>query len=154
MNNKDNFTRTMLKENLLKLNKQQLKLFYGMLVHAWASKKAFISSESFKNLWCELNYFCYMVDYGFPEPYDDLKLVKSYCQAHPYYFIDILCPELIISLFCEYMDDKIDVLATVAYKLGTEGLRAAYESCYNIIDFSESIDELVSQAEEHLKAFS
>ena len=53
MDYQDKIARTMLKEGLLQLNKQQLKLFYGVLVHAWASQKAFISKQNFLNLWCD-----------------------------------------------------------------------------------------------------
>ena len=154
MDNKDKTARSILKENLLKLNKQQLKFFYGILVHAWASQKAFISTRSFFNLWCELNYLCAEADEGFPDPYDDHELLKSFCHTHPYYFIDILSPELIINLFCEYMDDRIDVLATIAKKLDTEGLRAAYEYSNEVLGLTDKIDESIAQAEEHVKMFS
>ena len=154
MDHKDKIARTMLKESLLKLNKQQLKLFCGVLVHAWASQKAFISNQNFLNLWCELNYHCAEVDEGFPDPYDDRELLKSFCQAHPYYFIDILSPELVTNLFYSYLDDRLDVLATIANKLHTEGLRAAYESSDKALNLGEDIDELVAQAEEHVKTFS
>ena len=81
MNHNDRIARTMLKENLLQLNKQQLKQFYGILVHAWASQKAFISNQNFRNLWCELNCLCAEVDEGFPAPYDDYDLLRSFCRA-------------------------------------------------------------------------
>ena len=48
MNRKDE--QTLLKESLLKLDKHQLKLFYGILVHYWATQKAFISKQNFFNL--------------------------------------------------------------------------------------------------------
>ena len=154
MDNKDKAARSILKDNLLRLNKQQLKLFYGMLVHAWASQKAFISTRSFFNLWCELNYLCAEADEGFPDPYDDHELLKSFCHSHPYYFIDMLSSELIINLFCEYLDDKLDILATVAKKLHTEGFRTAYAYTNNLLELTEDIDESVAQAEEHIRMFS
>ena len=154
MDNKDKAARSRLKEILLKLNKQQLKLFYGMLVHAWASQKAFISTRSFFNLWCELNYLCAMVDEGFPSPYDDYELLLSFSHAKPYYFIDILIPELVIELFCEHLENRLDILATIANKLHTEGLRAAYESFEDALGLTEDIDELVAQIEEHINLFS
>ena len=79
-----------LKESLSRLDTHKFKLFYSILVHYWVKMKAFISAQSFLNLWCELNKLCYEVDESFPDPYDDHELLKSYCQAHPYYFIDIL----------------------------------------------------------------
>ena len=154
MNYKDKIARTMLKENLLELNKQRLKQFYGILVHAWASQKTFISKQNFFNLWCELNCLCAEVDEGFPDPYDDFELIRSFCHARHYYFIDILSPEIVIDLFCEYLDDKIDVLAAVANKLRTGGLKAAYESFKDALGLTEDINELVSQAEEHVRLFS
>ena len=154
MDYKDRIVRTMLKEGLLKLDKHQLKLFYGVLVHAWASQKAFISKQNLNNLWCELNYHCAEVDEGFPNPYDDYELLRSFCHAHPYYFIDILSPEIVANLFCEHLNDKIDVLVTIAKKLGTEGLKTTYEYIKDALGLPESIEELVSQADEHVNLFS
>ena len=138
----------------MKLNQYQLKLFYGMLVHYWAKYRYFISNQSFFNLWCELNYLCATVDEVFPDPYDDCELLRSYCHAHPYYFIDILSPEIVADLFCEYLDDRIDILVLIANKLATEDLRAAYESSNKVLDLSENIEELVAQSKEHIEIFS
>ena len=154
MNKKDKNDRSLLKKHLYKLNGHQLKLFYGILVHCWASQKAFISTQNFRNLWCELNYLCSMVDEGFPDPHDDYDLLRSFCQAHPYYFIDMLSPEIIINLFCEYIDDRLDILATIAGKLDTEGLRAAYEYSNAVLGLTDNLDESIAQAEEHVKKFS
>ena len=154
MDNKDKAARSILKDNLLRLNKQLLKLFYGMLVHAWASKKNFIGTQCFFNLWCELNYLCHEFDEGFPDPYDDCELLRSFWHAHPYYFIDALAPVLVIRLFCRHFNDKIDILAMIANKLATEGLRASYEYAKEALGLSEDIDELVASAEEHVKEFS
>ena len=133
----DKNIRSTLKDNLMKLNQYQLKLFYGMLVHYWAEYKYFISRQSFKNLWCELNYLCSIVDECFPDPFDDYELLRSYCHAHPYYFIDILSPEVVIDLFCEHLEDRLDVLAMIAQKLHTEGLRAAYEYTNNALGLTD-----------------
>jgi hypothetical protein len=109
--------------------------------------KVFISSQNFLNLWCELNLICSQVDESFPDPYYDRELVKSYCQVHPYYFIDILDLRLIINLFCEHCDDRLDILIQVIDKLDTEGLRAAYAYCNEALDLNENIDELVYETE-------
>ena len=154
MNKKDKNDRTLLKESLYKFSSHQMKLFYGILVHCWASQKAFISTQNFWNLWCELNYLCSTVDEGFPDPYDDYELLRSFCQAHPYYFIDRLSPEIIIDLFCEHLDSRLDVLATIAQKLHTEGLRAAYAYSNETLGLTDDLDESIAQAEEHVKMFS
>ena len=125
-----------------------------MLVHGWAAKRAFIGKHNYFNLWCELNYLCSVVDEGFPDPYDDHELLRSFCHAHPYYFIDTLAPELIINLFCEYLDDRVGVLANIAQKLDTEGLRAAYEYANVVLGLTDDIEESITQAEEHVKMFS
>ena len=150
----DKNIRLTLKDNLMKLNPYQLKLFYGMLVHYWAEYRYFISKQSFFNLWCELNFLCADVDESFPDPYDDRELLKSYCHTHPYYFIDILPPEIIAELFCEHLNDRIDILALMANKLATEGLWAAYESSNKTLGLYENVEKLVSEAEKHLKLFS
>lgn len=154
MKKKDKTDRALLKANLYKLDSYKMKLFYGILVHCWACKRAFISKRNFFHLWCELNYLCSIADEGFPDPYDDHELLKSFCHAHPYYFIDILSPEVVIDLFCEHMDDSLDVLATIAQKLDTEGLRAAYEYSNEALGLTDDIDESIAQAEEHVKMFS
>ena len=151
MNYKDDVNRTILKNNLRKLNKRQLKQFYGILVHAWASCKAFISNQNFHNLWCELNYNCAIADDSFPSPYDDYELLRSFCRAHPYYFIDVLPPEHIINLFCHYLDNSLDLLIVIARKLATHDLRGAYE-CYNeALGLTENIDVLVYETDEHIR---
>jgi hypothetical protein len=82
------------------------------------------------------------VDESIPDPYDR-NLIKSYCQAHPYYFIDILDLRLIINLFCEHLDDRLDILTQVIHKLNTEGLWAAYAYSNEALGLNENIDELV-----------
>ena len=140
-------------EYLSKLDKAQLKVFYGMLVHYWVTQKAFISKQNFFNLWCELNVLCHEINEGFPY-ITDHELIKSYCHAHPYYFIDILDAEIVVKLFCEYLDDKLDILATMAQKLDTEGIRATYAYANEVLGLNEDIEDLVAQTEEHVDAFS
>ena len=106
MNCKDN-KKVLLKDSLLKLNKRQLKLFYGILVHYWVKYKFFITTQNFYNLWCELNELCHDVEECFPEPYDDKELLKSYCLANPYYFIDILDSDTVVKSFCEYFSKSM-----------------------------------------------
>lgn len=144
----------LLKDELLKLDKRQLKLFYTIMVHYWVKAKSFISKQNFFNLWCELNEYCCEADEGFPDPHDDHNLTTSFCQAHPFYFIDMLDPGLAIKLFCEHLDSKIDILAEVVNKLHTGGLRAAYEYSNKALGFEEDIEKLVMEAEEYLKYYS
>ena len=145
---------SILKDELLKLDKGQLKLFYSVLVHYWLKNNSFISKQNFFNLWCELNELCSEVDEGFPEPHYDHELLKSYCQAHPFYFIDILDPGLVIKLFCEHLDNKVDILTQVINKLNTEGLRAAYACSNKALGLAENIDNLVIETETYIKYFS
>jgi hypothetical protein len=137
-----------LKEYMARLDTQQFKLLYTIIVHYWVKTKAFISEQNFLNLWCELNFICSEVDESFPNPYYDRELIKSYCQAHPYYFIDILDLSLIINLFCEHCDDRLDILIQVINKLDTEGLQVAYAYSNEALGLSEDIDELVSETEQ------
>ena len=140
-------------EYLSKLDKAQLKAFYGMLIHYRVSQNAFISRQNVFNLWCELNKLCYEVDEGFPN-INDHELVKSYCHEHSYYFIDILDTGIVAKLLCEYLDDRIDILTTMAQKLDTEGIWAACECVNEALGISEDIDELVTEIEKHIKEFS
>ena len=146
--------KSILKDELLKLDKRQLKLFYSVLVHYWVKNKSFISKQSFFNLWCELNELCSEVDEGFPEPHDDHELLKSYCQAHPFYFIDILDPGLVIKLFCEYLDNTVDILIKAANKLRVGDLRASYECCNEALGMNDDIEKLVLETEAYIKYFS
>ena len=140
----DKSTQLLLKESLLKLDKHQLKLFYGVLVHYWASHNFFISKRNLFNLWCESNYLCAEVDESFPEPYYDHNLLKSFCPKHPYYFIDILGPELIVNLFSQHLDDRLDLLIDIVRTIHTDGLRGAYECSNKALGLSENIAELVA----------
>ena len=140
-------------EYLSKLDKDQLKAFYGLLIHYRVSQNVFISRKNVFNLWCELNMLCHEVDESFPDIYNH-ELVKSYCHEHPYYFIDILDTEPVIKLFCQYLDDRLDVLTTMAQKLDTEGIRGACECVNEALGMSEDIDELVTEIEKHIKEFS
>ena len=153
MTNNELNTRTILKDELLKLDKRQLKLFYSVLVHYWVKNKSFISKQNFFNLWCKLNELCCEADESFPDPHDDHHLTTSFCQAHPFYFIDMLEPGLVIKLFCECLDNKIDILITVAKKLHTGDLRAAYEYCNEMMSMDENIDELVSGTGKYVNIF-
>ena len=154
MNYKDNMARTILKDDLMKLDKRQLKLFYSVLVHYWVKNKSFISKQNFFNLWCELNEYCCEADESFPNPHDDHHLTTSFCQAHPFYFIDILEPGLVIKLFCEHLDNKIDILSAAVNKLRIGGVKAAYEYSNKALGFTEDIEKLVMEAEEYLKYYS
>ena len=140
-----------LKECMMKLDAHKFKLFYSILVHYWVKMKAFISAQGFLNLWCELNYLCSEVDESFPDLYDDHELLKSYCQAHPYYFIDILDLGLIINLFCEYLDDRLDILANIITKLDTGDLWASYAYSNEVLGLNEDIDELVAGTEKWMR---
>ena len=140
-------------EYLSKLEKAQLKAFYGMLVHYWVIQKAFISKQNFFNLWCELNVLCHEINEGFPD-ITDHELIKSYCHQHPYYFIDILDTGIVIKLFCEYLDDRLDILAAMVQKLDTEGIRGACECANKALGLSENIDELVTEIEKHIRESS
>ncbi len=150
----DHKTKKTLRNNLDKLDKQQFKIFFTIIVHYWVSYKYFISKQNFFNLWCELNELCHKTDESFPDPHTDHELVKAYCHAHPYYFIDILELELVIKLFCEHLDKDLETITMAIEKLHTGGLKAACESINEAMDLSEDIDELVKQSEEYLKAFS
>ena len=145
---------TRLRENLLKLNVHQLKLFYSMLVHYFVHHQAFISKQNFLNLWCELNYACAEVDESFPDPYDDHDLLKSFCHNHPYYFIDILGTERSAGILCQHLNDRIDILTRIVDKLYTGGPGALYEYSNSVHRLSENVNELVVEAEKHIKMFS
>jgi hypothetical protein len=145
---------TRLRENLLKLNAHQLKLFYSMLVHYFVHHQAFISKQNFLNLWCELNYACAEVDESFPDPYDDHDLLKSFCHNHPYYFIDILGTERSAGILCQHLNDRIDILTRIVDKLYAGGPGALYEYSNSVLGLSENVNELVVEAEKHIKMFS
>ena len=153
MNYQNDTTRAVLKSDLQQFNKQQLKIFYSILVHYWVTHKFFISRQNIFNLWCELKYLSAQFDESFPEPYDDCELIKSFCQAHPFYFIDILSPDVVIERFCEHLDNQLDVLSSVVKRIHTGDLRAVYEYISRALELSENIDELVEQTEEYIKAY-
>ena len=153
MNYQNDTTRAVLKSDMQQFNKQQLKIFYSILVHYWVAHEFFISKWNFFNLWCEFNYLSAQIDESFPEPYDDRELLKSFCQAHPFYFIDILSPDTVIELFCEHLDKQLDVLSGAVKRIRIGDLRAVYEYINRALELSENINELVEQTEEYIKAY-
>ena len=154
MDNKTKMQKDELKNNIDKLDKQQFKIFFTILVHYWVNHKYFINKWNFFNLWCELNELCHETEESFPDPHDDHNLVKSFCQEHPFFFIDMLELELVKKLFCEYLDKDLDAITIATEKLHTGDLRVACESINEAMGLAEDVNELVSQAEEYMKAFS
>ena len=147
-------SKMILKDNLNRLDKNQFKMFYSILVHYWANYKYFIDIRSFFNLWCELNELCHEVDESFPDQYYDHNLVKDFCIKHPYYFIDILDLGLVKKLFCQHLNDRIDILSEVVNELYTEGLKATYEYSNEALGLSEDVDNLVEETEKLLNVFN
>ena len=148
-----NSTQNTLYEYLNKLTAKQFKVFYAALVHYWVNHKFFISKQNFFNLWCELNSLCHEMDETFPDQYDDHEAIKDFCHFHPYYFIDRLPLDLVARLFAEYIDDRIDILKGFTQRsLGTD-MRTAYTYINDALGLTESIDNLVSETETHIKFF-
>ena len=137
-------------ELLSKLSSKQFKVFYGILVHCRAHGKSFISKHSFFNLWCELNYYCHELDESFPDPYYDYELLKDFCHAHPYYFIDRLPIDLIANLFSDYCDERLDVLETLVQILYSQGSRAAHQYILDEFKFDHTVEELFYDLEKHI----
>ena len=154
MDNKTKILKRHLRSKLEVMDKEEFKLFYSILVHYWVNNKFFISKMNFFNMWCELNKLCHEADESFPDQYDDHTLVKDFCIAHPFYFVDILSLKLVKSLFWRYMDKDLDTIIDATIKLHREGLRAAYECINEAMGLSEDADKLVSNTEEHMKEFS
>lgn len=148
--NKENL---ILFDHLRKLNTQQLKYFYSAFVHYWVKHKFFISKQNFFNLWCELNQCCHELDESFPDQHEDHQLIKAFCHAYPYYFIDRLPLDLVAKLFAEYIDDRVGILANFAKALYESDLQAAYAYANDTLGLEEDIDTLTSEAQEHLTMF-
>ena len=142
-----------LKDHLDQLDKQHFKMFYSMLVHYWANHQYFINKQNFFNLWCELNELCHEADESFPDQYDDYELIKSFCVERPYYFIDIIDLQLVKTIFCKHLDDRIDILSAVVNKLSTEGIHAAYEYSNVALGLNENVDDLVDGTVKYLNSF-
>ena len=145
---------TELRKSLQKLDTYKFKLFFTIVASYWVKYKFFISDQNFFNLWCELNELCHEVDESFPDQYDDRDIIMDFCQQHPYYFIDILCPDMVQNLFCEYLDDRLDILITIVQKLHTEDLKTVYEYINTALKLSENIDKLVEQTKEYIQTFT
>ena len=139
--------------SLCKLSAKQFKVFYAAFVHYFIGHKFFISKQNYLNLWCELNLLCHEFDETFPDQYDDFELLKDFCHFHPYYFIDRLPLELVAKLFAQYVNDRIDLLANFAKILYEADMRAAYTYMNDALGLDESVDDLISETEIHIKFF-
>ena len=156
MNNKiayENTERQALYEYLSKLTSYQFKVFYAAFVHYRVHHECFISKQNLFNLWCELNLLCHELDESFPDQYDDHEALKDFCHFHPYYFINRLPLDLVAKLFAQYVDDRVDMLTNFAKILYESDMRAAYSYTNDALELNESIDELVSETEIHIKFF-
>lgn len=139
---------------LRELDSDQFRVFFAILVHCRAHGKTFISTSNLFKLWCELNALCYETASNFPCPYTDRKALKLYCQKHPYYFIDILSLDIVARLFTEYCDEHLDVLDEFAKILCQQGSRSAYRYIMTNFCLGHTLDELMSDLEEHLDTCS
>ena len=147
-------TRLALYNALIKLNKDQFKIFYGVFVHYLVNYKCFISKQNLFNLRCELNKLCHELDDGFPDQYDDYELMKSFFLAHPYYYMEKLSSELMAKLFAEHTDDRIDILAGIARAAFETDIHGVYTYVNHILELHEQVDFLAVQAQKHIKDFS
>lgn len=143
-----------IKESLTKLNAKQFKILYAIIVHCRAHNKHFISTQNFFNLWCELNVLCAEFDVSFPSPYDDHLLLKSFCKAHPYYFIDILPIELIAKLFSEHLDLHLDILLNLINLIYEEDSQTVHQYIIDKFNIDHTAEELVCDLENHIKQYS
>lgn len=150
----ENIARRSLYKHLSKLSPLQFKEFYAVFVHYWAEQKCFITKQNLYNLWCELNWFCHEFDKSFPEQYDNLKEMESFCDAYPYFFIDRLPTKIIATLFAEHVDSQLDILTNIARILFEADIYAAYTYASKALGLNEPIDILVSETHDHIKHFS
>ena len=150
----ENVARRSLCKYLSKLNPLQFKIFYSIFVHYWVSNKYFFNKQNLFNLWCELNRLCHELDESFPDEYDNKEEIASFCESHPYYFIDKLPINIIASLFADHIDDRIDILTNVAKILYETDIRAAYTYANKALGLNEPVDILVSQTQALIKRFS
>ena len=132
-------------ECLSTLDKYKFKVFYSIFVHCWAQDKSFITKQNLFNLWCELNALCHELDESFPDQYDDHKLIKSFCQAHPYYFIDMLPLELVAKLFSKYCDKNLAVLTKLGKILQNQEPLAVIDFLIDELDLNIASDELINE---------
>jgi hypothetical protein len=141
-------------EQLRRLTAEQFKMFYAAFVHYWVKGKFFITDQNFRNLWCELNLLCHELDESFPDPYDDYDAMRSFCHYHPYYFIDRIPLDRIAVLYAEYINDRVDILTNFVKLLSEADLRTAYTYTNDTLGLTESVDDLVSETQNHVQFFS
>ena len=149
-----NISKQELYELLIKLNQHQFKVLYATIVHCWSQDKSFLNKRHFFNLWCELNYFCHIVDESFPDPHDDHELIKDFCHAHPYYFINILPINLISSLFAEHLNQNLDILSNLIKHIYEQDYVSAQEYTIKSLELEGHIaNKLAEDIENHIQQF-
>lgn len=151
--NKEEAQRSLFKQ-LKKLDEMQFKIFYCFFVHQWANNSFFISTQKFFNLWCELNLLCHQSDESFPDMFDDHDEIQSFCKQYPYYFIERLPLELVAILFCENIDDRMEILSEFARMLSETDLPTALNYAVQTLQINESVEMLVQEIQDHIKYFS
>ena len=141
-------------ESLSKLTANQFKIFYAAFVHYFVDHKFFITQPNYFDLWCELNLLCHELDESFPDHYNDYNAMKSFCHYHPYYFIDLIPLNLVAGLFAEHINNHIDILSNFVKLLSKADIHTAYKYIDDALGLAESVDELVSETQIHIKFFS
>ena len=139
---------------LNRLNSKQLKAFYAIFINCRSRGYSFISNRNFFNLWCELNYLCHIADEGFPVPYNDHKLLKSFCEQYPFYFIDRLSTEVIAKHFAEHCDENTDVLTELTKVLCKRDYKSVQQYISDNFKLEQTVDKLVSDLENHIEPYT
>ena len=102
---------------------------------------------SFLNLWCELNQLCHDIDESFPDPHDEHELVKDYCKAHPYYFIDILPPNTAVD---DFFKGNVQLINNFMMALAEQQIKAAFEqSEKEVTDLHSRISQGMREAKKN-----
>ena len=138
---------------LSNLNIKEFKALYGIFVFCWSRGKSFISTQSFFNLWCEVNKLCHELDESFPSQYDDRTVIRDFCIAHPYYFIDRLPIDLISRLFAEHCDEQLEALETLLQVLHNNGTIAAINYIVSTFEWDHTTENPSNALKELIKDF-
>ena len=148
-----------LKVCLKQLSKRKFKIWYTMLLHFHQEHDLFITTLSLRNLWIKLGARCHIKDHTCPDPYSiPIHDYTEHWKKNPYYFFDVLSLSDIAILFAKHCNNNVVTLARFAEMLFLKDTRAAYEYLMQTLNLpenpEESLDELVSQTEEHVTRYT
>ena len=123
---KNNVNKGELKYFLQKLNVEELRLFFSVMIEGRLEYGLFITEASSANLGRKIRESCRAVGANIPEDSNIQELIE-FTENNRTYFFDILNCKVLANLLCDAIDLDITIATSAAQKLYNSGRSAMIE---------------------------